>query len=124
MRARLSRLLAANLASRQRLGFSAVAASDQEHLAELLKGGCALGLNLAAPLSSQGEKLLEAMLKVLPLPREQIGGKGRQTLLLGFTKPADDNLFCWHPDLLLQKPALKREAYLQLKKAAALLAAP
>jgi hypothetical protein len=113
----LARLLAENFRCRQRLGFT------------LLCGNAALpavlfpvlSLHSQNPLSPQGQELLQAMLKVLNLEPEEINlifGPERfawgLTLPLLFTRP-EQGLFCWHPDLLLLQPGLKKEAYAQLK---------
>jgi hypothetical protein len=115
------RLLAENLKCRQRLGFSGFPAAETEFLQAWLQGpSLLLCLDIQDSLSSQGRELLVAMLKVLKLPPEAVSleptPRPGLTLPLLFTPPPDERIFCWHPDLLLQKPELKKEAYAQLKR--------
>ncbi|MDR1396566.1 MAG: hypothetical protein LBJ14_02370 [Desulfarculales bacterium] len=115
------RLLAENLECRRRLGFSALPGAETEALQAWLQApSLLLCLDSQGPLSSQGRELLAAMLKALKLAPEEVSlqpsPRARLTLPLLFTAPPDERIFCWHPDLLLQKPDLKKEAYAQLKR--------
>jgi hypothetical protein len=115
------RLLAENLKCRQRLGFSVLPAAETKTLQAWLQAPpLILGLDIQGALSPQGRELLGAMLKVLKLAPEAVSlepdPRARLTLPLLFTSPPEERIFCWHPDLLLQKPDLKKEAYAQLKR--------
>jgi hypothetical protein len=115
------RLLAENLKCRQRLGFSALPAAETEFLQAWLRAApLILCLDTQNSLiSPQGRELLAAMLQVLRLKPEAVSltpdPRARLTLPLLFEPPPDERIFCWHPDLLLRKPELKKEAYAQLK---------
>ena len=114
-----TRLLIDNLKARQRLGLAALSEAEQRKLKSWLNPAV-LAVRCSQPLNQQEKQLWLNMLKVLGLKEEDVAfnGQGRHKLVFCLEEqPENENaLWCWHPQALLQKPGLKKQAYQTLKK--------